>query len=354
MELVELGFSDWFQTKQEEVGRPGQKLARVTAVNRDNYLLKNESGEVLAELSGKLMFSAESPVDLPAVGDWVFVEYYNTGTFAIIDGMLPRKSVLRRKMAGKRVEYQMIAVNIDVALIMQSCDANFNLRRLERYLVMASDGGIEPLLLLSKTDLISSEALAEKIASIKSTNTTCEVVAFSNETGMGMRQIERILEPGKTFCLLGSSGVGKTTLLNRLVGRDAFEINAVRTKDGKGRHTTTRRQLVMLEGGAMLIDTPGMRELGTIGVEAGIDESFADIVALSEGCRFGDCTHVNEEGCSVLQAVESGDISQARYQSYLKLRNESEYHELSYAEKRKKDRKLGQFYKSAKKDLKKR
>ncbi len=351
---MDIGFSDWFQTKREEVGRPGQKLARVTAVNRDNYLLRNETGEVLAELSGRLMFSAELPIDFPAVGDWVFVEYYDAGTFAIIDGILPRKSVLRRKTAGKRVDYQMIAANIDVALIMQSCDANFNLRRLERYLVMASDGGIEPVLLLSKTDLISSEALAERLASLKSANINCQVIAFSNETGMGMRQIERILEPGKTFCLLGSSGVGKTTLLNHLVGRDAFEINSVRTKDGKGRHTTTRRQLVMLESGAMLIDTPGMRELGTISVEAGINQSFADIVALSEGCRFSDCTHVNEDGCSVLLAVEKGDLTEARYQSYLKLRKESEYHELSYAEKRKKDRDLGQFYKSAKKQLKKR
>jgi len=163
MELLTLGFGDWFQQKLNETAKPGYSVARVTAVNRDNYVVRNEAGEVLAELSGRLMFSTESSVDFPAVGDWVLVQYYNADTFAIIDGLLPRKSVLRRKAAGKKVDYQMIAANIDVAFIMQSCDYNFNLRRLERYLVMAYDGSIEPMLLLSKSDLISEEDLVNKI-----------------------------------------------------------------------------------------------------------------------------------------------------------------------------------------------
>ena len=353
MGLLTLGFDDWFQQKLNEAAKPDYSVARVTAVNRDNYVVTNEAGEVLAELSGRLMFSTESSVDFPAVGDWVLVQYYNADTFAIIDGLLPRKSVLQRKAAGKKVDYQIIAANIDAAFIMQSCDYNFNLRRLERYLVMAYDGSIEPMLLLSKSDLISEEDLENKISAVRSANINCEIIAFSNENRSGLAEIKQVLESGKTYCLLGSSGVGKTTLLNHLVGRNAFKTNLVRDKDGKGRHTTTRRQLIVLDQGAMLIDSPGMRELGTIGVSMGIDESFTDILEMSEGCRFNDCTHTSEMGCAVLQSVQDGALSEARYHSYLKLRKESEHHELSYIEKRKKDRKFGQFIKSAKKQIQK-
>ncbi|MFA4836550.1 MAG: ribosome small subunit-dependent GTPase A [Dehalococcoidia bacterium] len=351
MELLNLGFNDWFQQKRVELGKPGFSVARVTAVNRNNYLVRNQTGEVLAELTGRLMFAAESSLDLPAVGDWALVQYTNADTFALIDGLFPRRSILRRKTAGNKVDYQVIASNIDVAFIMQSCDFNFNLRRLERYLVMANDGHIEPVLLLSKSDLVSQEDLEQRISAVRGANIHCPIIAFSSETGAGLARIKQVLESGKTYCLLGSSGVGKTTLLNHLIGRDAFETNLVREKDGRGRHTTARRQLIVLDQGAMLIDTPGMRELGNIGVSTGINESFSDILEVSKGCRFSDCTHTGEGGCSVLQAVQEGVLNEARYQSYLKLRKESEYYELSYVEKRTKDRKRGQFIKSAKKQI---
>jgi len=209
------------------------------------------------------------------------------------------------------------------------------------------------VLLLSKSDLISQEDLEHKIATVRRSRINCRCIAFSNESEAGLEEIKRVLQPGKTYCLLGSSGVGKTTLLNHLMGRHAFETNLVREKDGRGRHTTTRRQLIVLDQGAMLIDTPGMRELGTIGASAGIDESFVDILELSEGCRFNNCTHTCETGCAILQSVKDGILSEARYRSYLKLRNESAYHELSYSEKRKKDRAFGQFIKSAKEQMKK-
>lgn len=353
MELKDLGLDKWFQCRQEELQRPDCRVARVTAVNRDSYLVRNENSEVLAELAGSLMFSAESSMDYPCVGDWAFVQYYNSATFAIIHGLFPRKSFLRRKTPGKKIDYQTIAANIDVALIVQSCDFDFNLRRLERYLVMINEGQIEPTLLLTKSDLVNSEKLEQRILEVRQSNIHCRVVALSNITGSGLDQIRQLLETGKTYCLLGSSGVGKTTLLNHLVGRDLFETNTVRAKDGKGRHTTARRQLTVLDQGAMLIDTPGMRELGTIGVSTGIDETFTDIQELSKSCRFTDCTHTTETGCSLLVAIENRELSEERYRSYLKLLKESEYHQSSYVEKRRKDRKFGQFIKSMKQHKKK-
>jgi len=250
-------------------------VARVTAVNRDNYLVRNEQSEVLAEPTGGLAFSAESNVDLPIVGDWAFVQYHNSDTFAIIHDLFPRKSVLRRKAAGRKIDYQMIASNIDVALIVQSCDFDFNLRRLERYIVMVNEGRIDPVLLLTKSDLVSPGELEERISDVRQANVSCRVIALSSKTGSGLDELRQLLEKGKTYCLLGSSGVGKTTLLNHLVGRPLMATNEVRARDGKGRHTTARRQLILLDQGAMLIDTPGMRELGNIGAGDAVDESFS-------------------------------------------------------------------------------
>jgi len=352
MELQELGFSEWFLDRQDKAEKQDYDIARITAVNRDNYLLRNERSEVLAELSGEFIYSAESNAEFPVVGDWAYVRYFNSDTLAIVFDLFPRKTLLRRKTAGKKNEYQMIASNIDVAFIVQGCDFNFNPRRLERYLVMAYDGNIHPMVLLSKSDLVSDEELEQRLDVIRSANINCEIIAFSSRTGYGWDKIKEVLEPGRTYCLLGSSGVGKTTLLNHLIGRDAFETNLVREKDGKGRHTTSRRQLVVLENGAMIIDTPGMRELGNVDTDTGIDETFTDIGELAASCRFKDCTHTNESGCAVIEAVREGTLDEGRYQNYLKLLKESEHYESSYLEKRRKDRKLGQFFKTAKKDIK--
>jgi len=353
MELITLGFDQWFKDKMSEALRPDCTAARVTAVHKDSYLVRNNNSEVLAELAGNFIYSVESSIDLPSVGDWALVQVHNDDTFAIIHGLLPRKSFLRRKTPGKKIDYQMIAVNIDSALIVQACDFDFNLRRLERYLVMVNEGHIEPILLLTKSDLVSPEELEQRISEVRQANIKCEVLPLSNVTGFGVDHVRQLLEPGKTYCLVGSSGVGKTTLLNHIIGRDLFETNTVRASDGKGKHTTATRQLIVLDQGAMLIDTPGMRELGNIGVSSGLEESFGDIWRLSKTCRFANCTHTREVGCALLNAIEDGTLQADRYQSFLKLMKESEYNELSYVEKRRKDRKFGQFVKTAMKHHKK-
>ena len=354
MELLDLGFNEWFKQKLNESANTDYRVARITSVDKGSYLIRNEDSEVLSELAGDFIYSAKSKLHYPVVGDWVFVQYHNSNTFAIIHDIFPRKTVLRRKTAGKDIEYQMIASNVDMAFIVQSCDFNFNLHRLERYLVMINDGQIEPIILLSKSDLVSQTELETKVAAIRNIGVKCEVITYSAKTSLGLQQISQVLKPGMTYCLLGSSGVGKTTLLNYLVGGDAFKTNLIREKDGKGKHTTSRRQLVVLDNGAMIIDTPGMKELGNIGIKSGIEDSFTDIINLSKGCRFNDCTHTTESVCAVLKALKNGDLSEIQYQSYIQLKKESEHYQMSYLEKRRKDKEFGKFIKSAKKHYGKR
>ncbi len=342
-----MGFDQWFQSHVSDLRQEGRDIARISAVDRGSYLVRNQTGEVPAELAGKFYFQVESPVELPCVGDWVTVQYHNNDTAAIIHEVFPRKTFLRRKSAGEKVDFQMIAANIDVVFIVQSCHFDFNLRRMDRYLVMAADGGVEPIVVLTKTDLIAPEELEQKLAAITSSTITARVLALSNITGIGFDEFQQVLVSGRTYCLLGSSGVGKTTLLNRLIGQDAFDTKAV-SGTGEGIHTTARRQLIVLNQGSMLIDTPGMRELGLLGVSEGVNQGFEDIVQLSLNCRYPNCGHTQEPGCAVRAAVTSGTLTEDRYSSYKKLKKESEYHELSYLDKRKKDRAFGRFIKSAK------
>jgi len=350
MKLCDLGFAPWFEAHATEILPEGWGIARVSAVDRGAYLVLNESREVPAELSGKLSYQIESPVDLPCVGDWVAVQYYNDATAAIIHRVFPRKTFLRRKTAGENVDLQMIAANVDTAFIVQSCHFDFNPRRLDRYLVMAADGQVEPMVILTKTDLISGDELNQKLAILRAA-TKAGVLALSNITGNGFEAFRQTLLPGRTYCLLGSSGVGKTTLINRLLGQDAFDTQAV-SGTGEGTHTTSRRQLIVLSQGAMLMDTPGMRELGLVGAGDGIDMGFEALVALSANCRYANCSHAHEPGCAVRAAIESGELSEERFSSYIKLKKESSYYEMSYLDKRKKDKSFGRFVKSFKKQKK--
>ena len=351
--LERLGFDAWFRDRQPEPHQPGGSPARVTAVDRDRYLVRDGEGEIPAEVSGAFRFSVDSSLDLPCVGDWATVDLHDARRLAILHSLYPRKSLLQRKTPGKRIDYQLVAANVDVAFLVQSCDANFSLRRLERYLAMVHEAHIEPRMLLTKIDLASPPEVEQRIHEVRAGNPGLAVHALSTLAGAGLDELRRSLEAGKTYCLLGSSGVGKTTILNHLTADgDPFATAKVREFDGKGRLTTARRQLIVLEQGAMLVDTPGMRELGAIGVGAGIEESFADIVGLASGCRFADCTHTQEVGCALLAAVERGTLSRPRLESYLRLMRESDYHETSYAQRRKQARDFGRMVKSVMKHKK--
>jgi len=353
MDIIDLGYDHWFQEKYYEMNILDCRPARVSAVYRDNYHIINEIGEVNGELSGKYLFSVESSTDYPCVGDWVLAQYINNDSSAIIHKIFPRRSCLRRKAAGKKIDYQMISANIDVAFIVQSCDVDFNLRRLERYLIMINDGNIEPIIILTKSDLVSTEELNDMIGKVKKNNSNSIIIPISNVTGDGLALLKGRLTSRKTYCLIGSSGVGKTTLINHLIEKNMFETKTVRESDGRGRHTTSHRQLVILGQGSMIIDTPGMRELASIGVRTAIRDSFQDIEDLSVHCMFSNCSHGIEKGCAVNNAVLTGDLSEERLQSYKKLKDESEYYEMSYVDKREKDRKFGRFIADWKKKNKK-
>ena len=350
--IEQLGFNRWFLDRIDPEKLIDHQIARIITVNKDNFTINNGQGDVSAEITGKLMFSADSPLEYPATGDWVIAQYYDKDSFAIIHEIVPRKSVLKRKTSGKKVEFQLIAANIDTGLIVQSLDTNYNLRRLERYLVMINESDIQPVVLLSKSDLLHVNEIDKKIAEIHTLIPDIRVVPFSNEDNTGLELVKELLVPWKTYCLLGSSGVGKTTLINNLLDEVRLKTHSVREKDGKGRHITTRRQLISLKDGAMIIDTPGMRELGNFAVDVGIYSTFDEIAELSNQCRYNDCSHTQEQGCAVLSALKEGVISQDRYHSFTKLNKESAFYEMSYLEKKRKDKKFGKFVKSVLKEKK--
>ncbi len=348
--LESIGYNDWFDRRVDNNKIAAHDIARVVCVHKDSFTVTKGDGEVFAELSGNLLYSCESASDLPTTGDWVYANFYNDNSHAIIYGVLPRKTLLKRKAAGKQVDFQLIAANIDVALIIQSLNENFNLRRLERYLVMVNESGIKPVILLSKSDLLPAEQIEDIRKKVLQISPDTTVVVFSNLNQDEVTSITALLKSKLSYCLLGSSGVGKTTLINSIMGNNTFETKSVSKIQSKGRHTTTSRQLVLLENGAMIIDTPGMRELGSMSVNDGLDETFSELLTLSQKCKFANCSHSNEKGCAVLAAIQAGDLSESRYNNYLKMKKESDFNQMSYLEKKRKDKNFGKLVKSIMKD----
>ena len=325
MGLEELGFSDFFAREEHVSGENGLIPARVIAASNGIYTVKGEFFEVDAQATGKLLFDAETTEALPAVGDWVNIMLVDGGNRGVIHGVLPRKTVLVRKSAGKQTSGQIIAANVDYVFIVQGLDGNFNLRRLERYLIAVESGGAEPVVILSKSDLLTGEEAAEKVREAAEIAQGARVHLVSSITGSGVDTVRDYLKSGMTVCFIGSSGVGKSTLINELAGEDLLATAEVRSKDSKGRHTTSRRSLVLLPSGGMVIDTPGMREFGLWNAAEDVGEAFPEIAEMAPQCRFSDCTHTVEPKCAVKAAVDEGGISEGRYQSYLKLIREANY-----------------------------
>ncbi|MFC1552657.1 ribosome small subunit-dependent GTPase A [Candidatus Latescibacterota bacterium] len=321
LDITEIGFDEFFSTNFTGNGLlPG----RVISESRNVYSLMCGYGEIPAEATGKLVYGAMGREDLPAVGDWVEFSPVDDGTRGIIHRVLPRKTSLKRKAVGKPTDSQVIAANIGIVFIVQGLDGNFNPRRLERYIIAVIASGAIPVVLLSKSDLHTTEKVEDFIAQAKVAAKDAEILAYSSLDMDSVRVIEEIIGKGVSACFVGSSGVGKSTLINKISGSDLATFE-VREGDSRGRHTTSQKNLLFLENGGMVIDTPGMREIGILDDADGIDGTFPEIAALSEGCRFRDCTHTDEPGCAVLDAVESGDIERKRYENYLKLMKEAEY-----------------------------
>jgi len=297
--------------------------ARVIAQQRKFWRVAGEFGECWAEASGKLRLAADDGADWPAVGDWVVMELHGAEPTAVIQEVLPRRSKFVRKLPGKKMEEQVIAANVDTALLVSALDGDFNPRRVERYLAQCWESGARPVIVLNKADACQ-EARA-KAAEMESVAIGTVVCVVSARTGLGFDELEEFLKLGQTLVLLGSSGVGKSTIANRLLGQTVQEVQPVRESDSRGRHTTTSRELFVLPGGALLIDTPGLREMQLWDAGGGVAQTFADVGELAANCRFGNCTHGGEPGCAVRDAIARGKLDRARLENWRKVLREQEY-----------------------------
>ncbi len=298
-----------------------QAVGRITLQEKGLYRIRTTMGEQNALVSGKFQFDAQSPSDYPAVGDYVMVSCADPDT-AVIHQVLPRKSLFVRKAAGTSKTEQVVAANIDTVFLCMSLNNDFNLRRLERYLAATWESGADPVVVLTKADLCGN--LPQKQREVEAVAMGVDILTVSAMESDGYRQIMPYITGSKTVAFVGSSGVGKSTLINRLLGEERLATGGLR-KDDKGHHTTTHRELLFLPNGAMIIDTPGMRELGMWDASSGVEQTFGDIEKLAARCRFRNCSHTGEPGCAVRAAIRSGDLDAGRWQSWQKLKNENSY-----------------------------
>lgn len=323
MSLKGFGWNSYFDALWR--GREEQRLqpARVISQQRGLWRIAGEFAEQWAEASGTLRAAADAGGDWPTVGDWVAAEILSGGGRPLIHEVLPRRSKFARKVAGRRMEEQVIAANVDTAFVVMALDGDFNVRRLERFLAQCWESGAKSIIVLNKTD--DCDDVAARVAEVESVASGLPIFAVSARTGEGLAALDSLLEPGSAIVLLGSSGVGKSTLLNHFLQRDAQVVQPVRVSDSRGRHTTTSRELFALPGGALLIDTPGLRELQLWGAAESVEHTFSDIEELAAQCKYGDCGHSSEPGCAVQAAIAEGRLEADRLESQRKLQREQAF-----------------------------
>jgi ribosome biogenesis GTPase len=343
MDLYTFGYHTFFN-KDNDYSKT--EIARVVRQDKDRYRILHQKGFLEGLPTGKLQFTSSEPEDLPVVGDWVKVTPIDDKQ-AVIHEVLGRKNQLERKAAGNESEKQVMAANIDQAVIIQSAGYDLNLNRLERYLVIASDQNIDPQVVINKIDLLTSDEMNGLQEQLEPRFKEIPFHFISCTQGIGVEAFINQLKPSHTYCFLGSSGVGKSTLLNLLMEEPLQDTKEISSHTAKGKHTTTRREMFLTKQGAIIIDTPGMREIG-LTAEEGVESFFSEIQKLSENCHFKDCTHENEPGCAVIEALENGTIDKSQYLNYLKLKKEQAHYSRTVAEKRRRDKEFGKMQKKVK------
>ncbi|MDY6902601.1 MAG: ribosome small subunit-dependent GTPase A [Cyanobacteriota bacterium] len=322
MNLEYLGWNDFFASNFEQLRQQELTVARVAIEHRNSYVLHSEIGEVSGEVTGKFRHQA-TQAEFPAVGDWVVISLRESEKSATIHSVLPRKSKFSRQSAGGITSEQIVAANVDTVFLVSGLDGDFNPRRIERYLILAWESGANPVILLNKADLCQN--LEDCLNKVENIALGVPIITISAANSQGLEALQPFLQPGQTVALLGSSGVGKSTITNQLKGEAIQAVKAVRQGDDRGRHTTTHRELILLPNGSLIIDTPGMREIQIWASEDSLQSTFEDIETLAEECRFRDCQHINEPGCAVQQALQDGKLNNSRFLSYQKLQKELDY-----------------------------
>jgi len=344
MTLEDLGYNSEFEEFRIDQNLVSFGVGRVISEHKERYIVKTASKEYDAEIIGNLRFTAQNRTDFPAVGDWVAISEHDEDK-ALIHTIFPRKTLIERQAVGSQGEKQIIATNIDSAFIVLAVDRDFSINRIERYLTICNTARVKSNIILNKTDLISDLELKELVDRVQERVKHVPIVSMSNENRRGYDAIDNLIFKGKTYCFLGSSGVGKSTIVNNLSGKEVMKTSSISSSASRGRHITSHREIFVLEEGGILIDNPGLREVGIGDATVGLEKTFETIFQQSKDCKFNDCTHTSETGCAVLSAVDNGEIDEISYENYLKMEREKEHFESTIAERRQKDKDFGKMVK---------